>query len=119
VLVSREQAYREGRPMPDLAGRTVILVDDGIATGSSIRAAIRALRQLQPRKLVAAVPVGPRSGCRNLATIADEAVCATSLPRFVAVGCSYQDFGQTPDEEVEELLRAAASREGFAGPGRR
>jgi predicted phosphoribosyltransferase len=118
-LLKREQVYREGRPMPDLAGRTVVLVDDGIATGSSIRAAIRALRQLEPRTLVAAVPVGPRSGCRNLATIVDEAVCATSLPRFVAVGCSYQDFGQTPDAEVEELLRLAAAREGFAGPAGR
>jgi predicted phosphoribosyltransferase len=115
-LRSREQAYREGRPMPDLVGRTVILVDDGIATGSSMRAAIRALRQHGPGKLVAAVPVGPRSGCRYLATIVDEAVCATSLSRFVSVGTSYQDFRQTPDEEVEKLLRDAATRTGFAGP---
>jgi predicted phosphoribosyltransferase len=118
-LLSRERAYREGRPMPELAGRTVVLVDDGVATGSSIRAAIWALRRLEPRKIVAAVPVGPQSGCRALATIADEAVCATTLPRFVAVGCSYHDFRQTPDDEVEELLRAAAAREGFAGPAPR
>lgn len=111
-LLHRELAYRDGRAMPELAGRTVVLVDDGIATGSTMRAAIRALRQHEPRWLVVAVPVAPTSTCQDLLTIADEVVCTTSPSRFVAVGASYRDFGQTPDEEVGVLLRAAVSSPG-------
>ena len=110
-LLRREQAYREGRPMPNLAGKTVILVDDGLATGASMRAAIEALRQHRPARIVAAVPVAPQSTCQELAEIVDEVVCATTPSPFLAVGRSYWDFTQTTDEEVRDLLaRASASR---------
>jgi erythromycin esterase-like protein/predicted phosphoribosyltransferase len=107
-LLRREQAYREGRAMPDLAGRTVILVDDGLATGASMRAAIMALRALRPGRIVVAVPAAPESTCRELASEADEVVCATTPMPFFAVGASYWDFAQTTDEEVRQLLRAAS-----------
>lgn len=108
-LLRREQAYREGRPMPDLAGKMVILADDGLATGASMRAAIEALRQHRPGRMVVAVPVAPQSTCQELAEIVDEVVCATTPSPFLAVGRSYWDFTQTTDEEVRELLRAAAA----------
>jgi erythromycin esterase-like protein/predicted phosphoribosyltransferase len=107
-LLRREQAYRGGRPMPDLAGKTVIVVDDGLATGSSMRAAIQALRRHRPAKIVVAVPAAPQSTCQELAGTVDEVVCATTPSPFVAVGRSYWDFTQTTDEEVRDLLRAAA-----------
>jgi predicted phosphoribosyltransferase len=106
-LGRREQAYREGRPMPDLRGKTVILVDDGLATGSSMRAAIQALRRLGPARIVIAVPAAPESTCQELAADVDEVVCATTPSPFFAVGASYRDFTQTTDEEVSELLRNA------------
>ncbi|MCW2631154.1 MAG: Erythromycin esterase [Pseudonocardia sp.] len=108
-LVRREQAYREGRSMPELAGKTVVLVDDGLATGSSMRAAIAALRQHQPARIVVAVPAAPKSTCEELAALVDEVVCATTPSPFFAVGASYWDFTQTTDEEVRDLLRAAAT----------
>jgi erythromycin esterase-like protein/predicted phosphoribosyltransferase len=108
-LLRREQAYREGRPMPDVTGKTVILVDDGLATGSSMRAAVQALRRLQPGRIVVAVPAAPESTCRELAAIADDVVCATTPSPFVAVGQSYWDFTQATDEEVRDLLRAASA----------
>jgi erythromycin esterase-like protein/predicted phosphoribosyltransferase len=111
-LSRREQAYRDGRPMPDLAGKTVILVDDGLATGSSMRAAVQALRKLEPAQIVVAVPAAPGSTCQELADEVDDVVCATTPSPFLAVGHSYWDFTQTTDEEVRELLRAAAA----AGP---
>jgi erythromycin esterase-like protein/predicted phosphoribosyltransferase len=116
-LARREQAYREGRPAPDIAGKTVILVDDGLATGASMRAALSALRQLKPGRIVVALPAAPESSCRELGgTLADEVVCATTPSPFVAVGASYWDFSQTTDEEVRLLLRAAAtSQPGLAG----
>jgi erythromycin esterase-like protein/predicted phosphoribosyltransferase len=107
-LLRREQAYRGSRPMPDLADKTVILVDDGLATGSSMRAAIEALRQHRPAKIVVAVPAAPKSTCQELAAIVDEVVCATTPSPFVAVG-RYRDFTQTIDKEVWDLLRAAAT----------
>jgi erythromycin esterase-like protein/predicted phosphoribosyltransferase len=107
-LVRREQAYRQGRPMPDLAGRTVILVDDGLATGASMRAAIQALRQLKPGRIVVAVPAAPESTCSELSEVVDEVVCATTPSPFFAVGQSYWNFDQTTDEEVRNLLRAAS-----------
>ena len=106
-LARREQAYREGRPMAEVAGRTAILVDDGLATGASMRAAIRALRELGPRRLVVAVPAAPRSTCAELEHEVDEVVCATTPTPFFAVSAAYWDFGQTTDEEVRELLRRA------------
>lgn len=115
-LLRREQAYREGLPMPDVAGRTVILVDDGLATGASMRAAIQALRALRPAWIVVAVPAAPQSTCQELAAMVDEVVCATTPSPFFAVGQSYWDFTQTTDEEVCDLLRAAStSRPAGAG----
>ncbi|GAA4507613.1 erythromycin esterase family protein [Actinoallomurus oryzae] len=107
-LMRREQGYRQGRPMPELSGRIVILVDDGLATGSSMRAAIVALRRLEPARIVVAVPAAPSSTCEELRLEVDEVVCATTPSPFFAVGRSYWDFTQTTDEEVRDLLRAAA-----------
>lgn len=106
-LLRREQAYREGRPFPEVAGKVVIVVDDGLATGSSMRAAIEALRRLRPDRIVVAVPAAPESTGRELTALAEEVVCATTPSPFYAVGASYWDFTQTTDEEVRDLLRAA------------
>jgi erythromycin esterase-like protein/predicted phosphoribosyltransferase len=108
-LLRRERLYREGRPTPDLAFGTVILVDDGLATGASMRAAIQALYRLRPGRLVVAVPAAPESTCAELRAMADEVICATTPSPFFAVGASYWDFTQTTDEEVRDLLRAAAA----------
>jgi predicted phosphoribosyltransferase len=108
-LLRREQVYREGRPMVDIAGKTVILVDDGLATGASMRAAIHALRRHKPAAMVVAVPAAPESTCRDLAAQVDEVVCGTTPSPFVAVGASYWDFTQTTEEEVRDLLRAAST----------
>jgi predicted phosphoribosyltransferase len=115
-LVRREQRYREGRRLPPLEGRTVILVDDGLATGSTMRAAVAAVRQHRPRRVVVAVPVGARETCRVLASEADEVVCGRIPEPFYAVGLWYQDFTQTTDDEVRELLRRAAARTGRGQP---
>lgn len=104
-LNRREQAYRGGRPMADPRGKTVILVDDGIATGASMLVAVRALRAAGPRAIVVAVPVGPWSTCREIAQEADDVVCATMPPGFEAVGQVYADFHQVSDDEVRELLK--------------
>lgn len=103
-LRRREHAYRGGRPPVDVAGKTVILVDDGIATGASMRAAVRAVRANAPFQVVVAVPVGPPSTCRELADEADDVVCATMPPGFEAVGQVFEDFHQVSDDEVRELL---------------
>jgi putative phosphoribosyl transferase len=103
-LGRREQAYRGGRPIADPRDKIVILVDDGIATGASMLAAVRALRAAGPQSIVVAVPVGPLSTCRELAQEADDVVCATMPPGFEAVGQVYADFHQVSDDEVRELL---------------
>ncbi|MDT7751740.1 MAG: hypothetical protein QOD96_5402 [Pseudonocardiales bacterium] len=108
-LLRRQQAYRDGRPMPELADKTVILVDDGLATGSSMQAAIIALREHKPRRIVVAVPAAPKSTCEELSAIVDEVICATTPAPFLAVGAWYWDFSQVTDEEVRDLLRAAAT----------
>ena len=108
-LERRERAYREDRPPPDLTGKTVILVDDGLATGSSMLAAILALRRVGPARIVVAVPAAPESTCQELAAEVDEVVCATTPSPFYAVGDQYWDFTQTSDDEVRDLLRAARS----------
>ena len=108
-LARREQRYREGRGPPDLAGRIVILVDDGLATGSTMRAAVAAARRLGPARVVVAVPTAPASTCQRLRKEADEAVCATTPRPFRAVGYSYRSFPQTSDEEVRSLLQTAWS----------
>ena len=104
-LLRREQVYREGRPAPDVRGKTVILVDDGLATGSTMRAAAEALQVQHPEQLVVAVPVAPRETCESLLHVADDVVCETVPESFFAVGNWYDDFSQTTDTEVRELLR--------------
>jgi putative phosphoribosyl transferase len=103
-LNRREQAYRGGRPVADPHGKTVIVVDDGIATGASMLAAVRALRASSPESLVVAVPVGPQSVSKLLAQEADDVVCATMPDDFEAVGQVFIDFHQVSDDEVRELL---------------
>ena len=105
-LRRREAVYRGDRPAPAVRGHTVILVDDGIATGASMLAAVRALRAADPQSIVVAVPVGPPSACHELAQEADDLVCATMPPGFEAVGQVYDDFHQVSDDEVRELLDA-------------
>ncbi len=109
-LERREQSYRDGRPGPELRDRTVILIDDGLATGATMRAAIKALRQRGVAKIVVAVPVGPPETCREFEDEADEVICASAPASFQAVGQYYEDFSQTSDEEVRELLARAAGR---------
>jgi putative phosphoribosyl transferase len=106
----REKSYRDGRPAPELRNRTVILVDDGLATGATMRAAVKALRQRGAAKIVVAVPVGPPDTCREFEDVADETVCATAPEFFQAVGQYYEDFSQTTDDEVRELLARAAQK---------
>ena len=105
-LERREREYRPGRPAPQLQGKTVILVDDGLATGSTMRAAVQAARAQRPARIVVAVPVGAPETCRELAAIADEVVCARTPQPFSAVGQWYRDFSQTTDDEVRALLEA-------------
>ncbi len=107
-LERRERQYRGNRTAPQVAGRIAILVDDGLATGSSMRAAVAALRNLHPARVVVAVPVGASETCRSLQTEADEVVCAMAPEDFQAVGLWYENFGQTSDEEVHEALERAA-----------
>jgi erythromycin esterase-like protein/predicted phosphoribosyltransferase len=106
-LERRERAYREDASPPDVAGRVVIVVDDGLATGSSMRAAVLALQRLHPQRIVVAVPAAPESTCQELAAEVDEVVCATTPTPFLAVGQQYWDFAQTTDDEVRDLLRSA------------
>lgn len=108
-LRRREHAYRGGRPLADPRGKNVIVVDDGIATGASMLAAVRALRDAGPYSIVVAVPVGPRPVCDVLAEEVDDVVCATMPDDFDAVGQVFADFRQVSDDEVRELL---ASRPG-------
>lgn len=103
-LARREHAYRGGRPPADPHGKVVIVVDDGIATGASMLAAVRAVRASAPTSVVVAVPVGPASTCRELALEADEVVCVTMPPGFEAVGQVYADFHQVSDDEVRQAL---------------
>lgn len=107
-LERREHEYRDGRPAPEIRGRTVILIDDGLATGATMRAAVKALRQRGAEKIVVAVPVGPSDTCREFEDVADEVVCASEPEFFQAVGQYYEDFAQTSDDEVRNLLARAA-----------
>jgi putative phosphoribosyl transferase len=104
----REQKYRDGRPAPEIQGKTAILIDDGLATGATMRAAVKALRQRGAAKIVVAVPVGPLDTCKEFEEEADEVVCASAPEFFQAVGQYYEDFSQTSDDEVRELLARAA-----------
>lgn len=101
----RLQAYRGDRPPPELAGQAAIVVDDGIATGSTMIAALRAVRAMRPAATVAAVPVAPPEGCAGLRAEADDVICLYTPVMFYAVGQFYEDFSQTSDEEAIDLLR--------------
>lgn len=111
-LERRERLYRGAQPALDVRGRTVIIVDDGMATGSTMRAAVRALRQQEPEKILVAVPVGARETCASFAQEVDTmCVCAITPEPFDGVGLWYRDFEQTSDEEVRQLLTRVAERQ--------
>ena len=110
-LERRERLYRDDRPAPDLHGRTVILVDDGLATGATMRAAVRALQQQQPARLVVGVPVSSPETCQEFQTEVDDIVCARTPRPFYSVGLWYDDFSQTTDDEVRDLLQRAANNQ--------
>jgi predicted phosphoribosyltransferase len=106
-LERRERAYRDDRPPPEVRGHTVILIDDGLATGSTMRAAVEALREEGAQKIVVAVPVAPIDTCAAMRGEVDEIVCAVTPEPFRAVGIWYADFSETSDDEVRELLGRA------------
>jgi len=108
-LERRERQYRGDRPFPKLAGKTVVLVDDGLATGSTMRAAVAALRKERPARIVVAVPVAAPETCESFRSIVDEIVCAETPEPFQAVGLWYEDFSQTTDDEVHQLLERAGN----------
>jgi predicted phosphoribosyltransferase len=103
-LERRERVYRGERPPPALAGRVVVLVDDGLATGATMLAAVRAVREQRPARVVVAVPVADPDVCERLGSVADEVVCVSTPRPMMAVGAWYEDFSQISDEEVRELL---------------
>jgi predicted phosphoribosyltransferase len=107
-LERREREYRGDRPPPEVSGRTVILIDDGLATGSTMRAAVMALRQQRPARIIVAVPAAAESTCDEFRAEVDEVFCAITPEPFYAVGLWYEDFSQTTDEEVRDLLERAA-----------
>jgi putative phosphoribosyl transferase len=115
-LERREQLYRGDRPFPDVRGRTVILVDDGLATGSTMLAAVEAIRMEEPARIVVAVPVASPDTCRAFREIVDEMVCVETPDPFQAVGLWYLDFSQTTDEEVHELLDRSRAAPGTIAP---
>jgi putative phosphoribosyl transferase len=110
-LERRERVYRGDRPEPDMRGKTVILIDDGLATGSTMRAAASALRLLKPARIVVAVPVSSPQTCDEYRMGVDEIICAVTPEPFYGVGRWYRDFSQTTDEEVSELLERARSEQ--------
>jgi len=113
-LRERERLYRGDRPPPQVAGRTVVLVDDGLATGATMRAAVEALRRQGPREIIAAVPIASPESCEALAREVDRVVCAATPEPFHAVGLWYEDFSPTEDEEVQRILRGGGGREAAA-----
>lgn len=117
-LERREREYRQGRALPDLRGKVVILTDDGLATGSTMKAAVKAVRQHAPARVVVAVPVGAPSTCAEFTSLADDIVCARMPQPFSAVGLWYRDFSQTSDEEVRALLDEHAAGLRAAGGDR-
>jgi erythromycin esterase-like protein/predicted phosphoribosyltransferase len=110
-LARRERLYRGGRPPPDMSGRSVILVDDGLATGATMKAAIEALRQQNPARIVVAVPTAAPETCEEMKAKTDDVICAITPEPFDAVGRWYQDFSQTTDEEVSALLARTSTPE--------
>jgi predicted phosphoribosyltransferase len=117
-LARREHRYRRGRPLPRIHGKTVILVDDGLATGASMKAAVVAVREHEPSRLVVAVPIASMRTCESLAADVDEMICGLTPEPFLAVGQWYDDFGQTQDEEVNGLLARAAEERTSSVDGR-
>lgn len=113
-LERRERLYRDDRPAPEIGDHIVILVDDGLATGATMRAAVRTLRQQHPAQLIVAVPIAAPETCREFESEADKVVCAETPSRFFGVGLWYEDFSQTTDEEVCDLLKQAANRQAIA-----
>ncbi len=109
-LRRREQLYRGDRPPLDVTDKTVILIDDGLATGSTMRAAAAAVLQQTPRRLIIAVPVAAKQTCESLAEQVDEVICYATPSPFLAVGQWYGEFGQTSDQEVRELIRRATAQ---------
>ncbi len=109
-LERREREYRGDRPPPDLRGRVVILIDDGLATGSTMRAAAAAVRKQRPARIVVAVPVAAPETCENFRSEVDEIVCAVTPEPFRGVGLWYEDFSQTTDQDVRELLERATEK---------
>ena len=107
----REMRFRGKRAAPEIEGRTVIVVDDGLATGATMRAAVRSLRKHMPRRLIVAIPVGPRDTCAALRAEADEVVAVQEPEPFLAVGLYYEDFRPTEEEEIELLLRGTERTE--------
>jgi putative phosphoribosyl transferase len=116
-LERRELEYRQGRPATNLRHRLVILVDDGLATGSTMRAAVQAVRAHAPERVIVAVPVGASDTCQQFDDVADETVCARTPEPFSAVGLWYRDFSQTSDEEVRALLQRHGARAASGGAG--
>jgi putative phosphoribosyl transferase len=116
-LRRREQAYRLDRPYPQLGGMDVVLVDDGLATGATMRAAAEAVKTRSPASVIVAVPVGSSSAVARVAAVVDRVICLESPPSFYAVGQFYADFRQTSDDEVRELLQAAWAALDAAEPG--
>jgi putative phosphoribosyl transferase len=116
-LRRREQAYRLDRPHPQLGGMDVVLVDDGLATGATMRAAAEAVKTRSPASVIVAVPVGSSSAVARVAAVVDRVICLESPPSFYAVGQFYADFRQTSDDEVRELLQAAWAALDAAEPG--
>jgi putative phosphoribosyl transferase len=118
-LQRRERRYRGDKPGPDVHNRTVILIDDGLATGTTMRAAAIALRQQQPAKIIVAVPVAASETCDEFRNLVDEVICAVTPRELYAVGLWYGDFSQTSDDEVYELLERSKEKEGMIITGSR
>jgi predicted phosphoribosyltransferase len=115
-LNERERLYRNGRPPPNVEGRTVVLVDDGLATGSTMRAAVEAIRRQRPRQIFVAVPIASRDTCDLLAREVDGIICAATPEPFRAVGLWYDDFSPTTDDEVRRILASQAGEAGAEAP---
>lgn len=114
-LMRRERLYRGDRPFPDLFGKTIILVDDGIATGNTMKAAIKALRKFKPAFIIIAVPVAARETCEEIGKLVDQLICPLKPINFFAVGLWYENFSQTSDTEVIELLEKTKSTPKVSG----
>lgn len=114
-LQRRERVYRDGRPAPKIEDQTVILVDDGLATGASMHAAVEALREANPKHIIVAVPTAPPRTCREFHDVVDEVICIRTPEPFLGVGAWYDEFPQTTDKQVQQLLRDSKQQKGDNG----